>query len=209
MIPGNEHQGAGYTVGLTGGIASGKSTAAEFFAQLGINVIDTDQIARQVVGLGTSGLSSIRKEFGSTVINENGELDRKAMGAVVFADANARQALESIVHPLIWQEVTRLQAISNSVYCVIDVPLLVESGRLQQYDRIVVVDISPAVQRSRLQARDDRSDQEIDQILAAQASREQRLAVADDVLDNNLTKANLLSQVEALDKKLRTLATQR
>ncbi len=195
-----------YVVGLTGGIASGKSTAAQFFTQLEIDLIDSDKIARQVVAPGSPGLLSIRQQFGPEVIQDNGELDRKAMGAIVFADPHARENLESIIHPLVWQEVSRQVSKCSSPYCLIDVPLLVETGRFDQYDRIVVVDVSKNTQRTRLKARDRRSDEEIDQILASQASREQRLAVAHDVLDNNGTKDQLSTQVHQLDLILRQRA---
>lgn len=172
------------TVGLTGGIASGKSLAATAFAALGAPVINADQVARDVVAPGTEGLRRIRERFGAAFIQADGQLDRRRLREHVFADAQARRDLEAITHPAIGARLRQWRDAQTAPYCVLDVPILVESGLDRLADRILVIDAPVAVQVERLVERDRISAELAARMLAAQASREQRLARADDVILN-------------------------
>lgn len=174
-----------YRVGLTGGIASGKSTVANFFTELGIAVIDTDVIAREVVRPGTPASQEIRAEFGSSVFADSGALDRQAMRRIVFSDQEKRVRLENILHPRIRDVALREATAAESPYVVIVVPLLFESPMKQAMDRILVVDCSEETQLARLTARDTEGEAQARRMIAAQASREQRLSIADDVIAND------------------------
>jgi len=193
-------------IGLTGGIASGKSTVAELFAELGATVIDTDIIAREVVMPDQPALAEIRDAFGESMLNADGSLDRAAMRRLVFADEEARRRLEAIVHPRIQDETRRQSDQTGGVYQLIVVPLLVESPLRSFVDRILVVDCNEDTQMARLLARDAESADQARRILAAQASREERLAIADDVVNNDADLASTRSQVAALHEIYRTLA---
>ena len=190
-------------IGLTGGIASGKSTVACMFAELGIPVIDTDVIARDLVMPGLPALVEIRQRFGEAVIDGSGSLDRAAMRKLIFSDDQARQDLEAILHPRIGAETRRQSAEANGPYQVIVVPLLLRSQLRQFVDRVLVVDCSEDVQVQRLMARDTESAEQARRILAAQASRQDRLAIADDVIRNDHDLAHLRDQVLELDRKYR------
>ena len=185
-------------IGLTGGIASGKSTVADLFGELGAALIDTDVIAREVVKLGSAALEEIREEFGAGVIAADGTLDRAAMRQIVFADDDRRQALENILHPKIRSETLRQAAAADGAYQIIVVPLLVESPMKSYVDRILVVDCTPAEQLSRLLSRDAENEQQARRMIAAQASREERLAIADDVIDNSGSLESTRRSVAAL-----------
>ena len=176
--------GPKFKVGLTGGIASGKTTAANTFAELGVTVVDSDVIAREVVEPGQPALAEIVEAFGNDILGPDGALDRARLRSIVFADPNKRATLESIMHPLI--RAATLDAIekASGSYVLIVVPLLVETGFGGITDRVLVVDCPVAVQRSRFIARDGESPEQADRILAAQADRGARLAIADDVIDN-------------------------
>ena len=173
-----------YRVGLTGGIASGKSTVAEMFAALGVPVIDTDVIAREVVATGTPGLEAIVAEFGREVLLPDGGLDRRRLRSLAFDDPGRRQRLEAILHPRILERMEALCATSGGPYQVLVIPLLFESGLASRVDRVLVVDCSEDVQRQRLMVRDGESAASADSILAAQVGRQARLDGADDVLGN-------------------------
>ena len=173
-------------IGLTGGIGSGKTQVANLLAGLGAAVIDTDVIAHQLTAPGGRAIEPIRQAFDESVIEASGALNRARMRELVFADPARRLALEAIVHPLIAQTVAAEAARAEGLYLVFVVPLLVESGRWRkQIDRLCVVDCDQTTQIARVQARSGLPIDTIHQILAAQATREQRLAVADDVLDNS------------------------
>lgn len=187
-----------YRVVLTGGIASGKTAVANEFAQLGIDVIDTDQLSRDVVAPGTHGLSLISKEFGPDVIDRDGTLDRRKLRQLVFADTEKRRRLEAIVHPAVREELRRRSLIAKSAYQVHAIPLFVEGGAKGEYDRVLVVDCPENLQIQRVMQRDQVDEAQARQVLAAQATRQQRLAIADDVIVND---ANL----ESLRAKVRTL----
>jgi dephospho-CoA kinase len=184
-----------YRVGLTGGIASGKSTVADMFAALGVPVIDTDVIARDVVAPGTPGLRAVVAAFGPEVLLPDGKLDRQQLRSLVFGNPGSRQELESILHPRIGSRMEALCAASGGPYQVLVIPLLLESGLASRVDRVLVVDCSESVQRERLRVRDGETAAAADRILAAQLDRQARLAGADDVLTNTGTRDDLQNQV--------------
>ncbi len=175
----------GYTVALTGGIGSGKSTVANAFADLGVNVIDADIIARQVVEPGTPALLAIVSHFGDALRLPDGSLNRRQLRERIFANAAEKSWLNALLHPLIQQETQRQIQQATSPYVLWVVPLLVENQLWQKADRVLVVDVSEETQLQRTMQRDNVSEAHAKQILAAQVTREQRLAVADDIIDNN------------------------
>ena len=188
-------------IGLTGGIASGKSTIASFFADLGVPVIDTDVIAREVVAKGAPALDEIRTEFGDEVFDVDGMLDRKRMRNLVFSDDSKRRQLEGVLHPRIREAALNQAEAVTDPYMIIVVPLLVESPMKEFMDRVLVVDCSEEVQLSRLLARDTENDEQARRIIAAQASRNERLAIADDVVLNDAGLDQTRTRIEALHKK--------
>lgn len=172
-------------VGLTGGIASGKSAVAELLAEHGAIIVDSDVLAREVVAAGTPGFAAVVARFGSQVVAPDGELDRAALGSVVFGDSQARAALEAIIHPAVRARASELVAAAPAGAVVVEViPLLVEVGLADLFDLVVVVDLDPQLQRERLQRRNGLSVEEAQARIAAQASREHRLTHADVVIDN-------------------------
>lgn len=171
-------------VGLTGGIASGKSLAVAAFRALGAPVIEGDQVARQVVMPGTPGLAAIRERFGAEFIQPDGALNRRKLRELVFADEAARRDLEHITHPLIRASLLAWRDAQTAPYGILDVPILIESGMDALVQRILVVDAPPELQLARLKARDRIPEELGRQMLAAQAERPARLARADDVIDN-------------------------
>jgi len=193
-------------IGLTGGIASGKSTVAQRFMDLGVPVIDADVAAREVVAPGKPGLQQVIDRFGSRVVSENGELDRRALREIVFSDPDARRDLEAILHPLIRAEMDRSAAVAAGPYIVMAIPLLIEGGSRDRVDRILVVDVDEAVQLQRVMARDHCSAEQAQAILASQAPRSARLAAADDVLPNGGTVTELRQAVDALHQQYLRLA---
>lgn len=195
-------------IGLTGGIASGKSTVADMFSELGVPVIDTDVIARELVMPGQPALGEIARRFGRTMIDASGYLDRAAMRRAIFEDDEARRDLERILHPRIGEETRRRADSADGVYQLIVVPLLVESALRDFVDRILVVDCDEETQIRRLLDRDTETREQAQRILAAQASRQERLAIADDVLLNDVDVEALRAGVAALDLKYRRLAAQ-
>lgn len=195
-------------VGLTGGIGSGKSTAADAFAALGARIIDTDVIAHQLSASGGEAIAALRAAFGASIITPDGALDRTAMRRRVFADPAERAQLEAILHPLIRAaSAAEIERAAGVDYCVLVVPLLVESGDyLGRVDRVAVVDCPEEMQITRVMARNQLSRTEAEAILAAQASRAARLAVADDVICNNGSLAALQARIAELDLLYRVLA---
>ena len=195
-----------FTVALTGGVASGKSTVERLFASRGIEIIDADHVAREVVAAGTAGLADIVEVFGTDVLSADGSLDRRAMRERVFADERARRQLEAIIHPRV-REVLRQRASEvHSAYGMLVIPLLVESGDYAWVNRVLVVDVPREVQRERLLKRDGISRELAEAMLDAQASREQRLGVADDVIDNSADLESLDPAVERLHRRYVQLA---
>ncbi|AVL80937.1 dephospho-CoA kinase [Klebsiella oxytoca] len=197
-----------YTVALTGGIGSGKSTVADAFAQLGVNVIDADIIARQVVEPGTPGLSAIAQRFGAQMLNEDGTLNRRALREHIFAHDEDKRWLNALLHPQIQQETRRQIQLATSPYILWVVPLLVENSLSTKADRVLVVDVPKETQIERTMLRDRVSRQHAEHILAAQATREQRLAVADDVIENMGSPDVIASAVARLHAKYQRLASQ-
>lgn len=193
-------------IGLTGGIACGKSTVADMFQGLGAVIIDTDVIAREVVEPGQPALDEIRHEFGDVVIADNGTLDRAAMRRIVFADDDARERLERILHPRIRDATLVAADAAGGDYQIIVVPLLVESPMRDFVDRIVVVDCAEKTQIQRLMARDAETEGQARRMLAAQAGRDDRLAIADDVVRNDGDLNETLEQVQALHVRYLALA---
>lgn len=196
-----------FTVGLTGGIGSGKSFAAELFRSHGAAVVDTDIIARELTRPGGAAMAAIRGAFGTGVIDAQGALDRSAMRELAFADPAQRTRLEAILHPLIRAESAAQVSAAKAPYVMLVVPLLVESGTYRErVDRVLVVDCSEQTQVDRVVARNGLTPAAARAIMAAQATREQRLAVADDLIDNSGDLDSLRRQVAALDREYRRLA---
>lgn len=196
-----------FTVGLTGGIASGKSTVARLFADLGVPVIDTDDVAREVVMPGKAALAAVVASFGRQFLDSSGQLDRRRLRAHVFAHPAERARLEAILHPYIEKETLAALDRAAGPYQLVVVPLLIESGFDRHVDRILVVDCAVATQRSRLALRDRSSAQEVERMLAAQLTRKERLRQADDVLTNDGTLEELRHAVAQLHQRYLYLAT--
>ena len=196
-----------YRIGLTGGIASGKSTVANLFAALGITIVDTDLLAREVVAPGSALLPRIAGHFGAQVLQKDGSLDRAALRSRVFANPAERQWLERLTHPAIRELTDKRCESATSDYVIVAIPLLVETAGAERFDRVLVVDCSPEIQLARLQARDGTTRAEAQRMLAAQATREQRLAVADDVITNDGDLAALREQVEKLHRQYLKMAS--
>lgn len=196
-------------VALTGGIASGKSTVSGLFEALGVPVIDTDLIAREVVAPGTPGLAAVAARFGPDVIRPEGTLDRARLRTRVFEQPEARRDLEALLHPLIRERAAALSRQAGGDYQIIVVPLLIETGTADTYDRVLVVDVDASVQLERLLLRDRETRARAEAILAAQAAREARLERADDVIRNDGDIVQLARAVEGLHARYRSLAAQR
>lgn len=188
-------------IALTGGIASGKSTVARLFEALGARLIDTDAVARDVVRPPSPVLDQIVARFGAGALSADGTLDRAALRHIVFSDAAARRDLEAIMHPAIAAEVARRSATAGGPYLLIAIPLLAESGTAGAYDRVLLVDADPATQRARLMMRDGMTPDAADRMIAAQASRAARRAIAHDIIDNDASVTLLAPQVEALHQR--------
>jgi dephospho-CoA kinase len=191
-----------FVVGLTGGIGSGKSAAADEFAALGASIVDTDAIARELTDKGGAALAHIERRFGAAFLDASGAMNRKKMRDHVFADPAAKQALENLLHPLIREESARRIAAASGPYVVHVVPLLLESpGYRSRVDRVLVVDASEQAQLARVRARSGLSADEVRAIMRTQVSRAERLAGADDVIDNSGSLEALRKQVGALHQK--------
>jgi dephospho-CoA kinase len=190
-------------VGLTGGVASGKSTVSGFLRDLGAVVIDADLLAREVVAPGTDGLSEIVEAFGPGVLTADGELDRPAMGAIVFADEPARRRLEAIIHPRVRARGARMEAEAGPDAVVVhDIPLLAETGQAARFDAVVVVDVPVEVQVERMVTLRGMSREEAEARIAAQAPREARLAIATHVIENTGTLEDLRDRVTEVFESL-------
>ena len=188
-----------FVVALTGGIGSGKSTVADLFAARGAALVDSDAIAHELTGAGGAAMPRLAAAFGPAVVTPEGALDRAAMRRLAFADSSVRGRLEAILHPLIRQESDRRCQAATAPYVILAIPLLVEGGGYRERaDRVLVVDCPEADQVARVMARSGLNADEVKRIMAAQASREQRLAAADDVIDNGGGAAALVPRVDAL-----------
>ncbi len=193
-------------VGLTGGIASGKTTVARMFAAHGVTVIDTDEIAREVVAPGSPTLKKVVAAFGPEVIGVGGALDRKRMREIVFSDPDRRQVLEAILHPAILEEMERRSARAPGPYHVLVVPLLIETDLVLRVDRVLVVDVTEETQLARLLARDSGSEEQARAILDAQVTPAERLVRAHDVISNEGSLESLAAQVNDLHARYLSLA---
>lgn len=193
-------------IGLTGGIASGKSTVAELFAARGATVLDTDVIAREVVVPGSHALAALVAAQGGGILDDQGRLDRRELRRRIFADATTRHEVEAILHPEIITELERQAANAPGPYQIFVIPLLVEAGLEHIVDRVLVVDCAEDEQVRRLAARDGESREDALRMLETQAPRERRLAAADDVIDNGGSVADLPGRVADLDARYRDLA---
>lgn len=192
-------------IGLTGGIASGKSTVTAGFAELGATIVDTDLIAREIVTPGSAALGEIAGTFGSSILAGDGSLDRRALREIVFSDAQAKLRLEAILHPRIRVEARARVQQASGPYVVLVVPLLVESAQYDWVDRVLVVDVCGELQRRLLMTRDDISAELAQAMIAAQASRAARLASADDVIRNSGSVDDLRAQARSADRRYRAI----
>ncbi|WP_297821044.1 dephospho-CoA kinase [uncultured Paraglaciecola sp.] len=203
-----------YVVGISGGIGSGKTTVTDLFAKYGIEVIDADVIAREVVEPGSPALKAIVHKFGQFVLNESGgsssgTLDRAKLRNLVFNNIETKNWLNQLLHPAIRQQMLLQTKQAKSAYCLLSVPLLVESKLYEQVDRVVIVDVDEQTQLQRTLLRDKTNEQQILAIMRAQATRQQRLAVADDIIDNNGQVNDLATQVAQLHKRYLQMAKQK
>lgn len=198
-----------FSIGLTGGIGSGKSTVADLFAERGAAIVDTDLIAHQLSAPGGIAIDALRQAFGEEFITQQGALDRDRMRALVFDDSGARKRLEAILHPLIRSETERAASQAEGPYLIYVVPLLVESGRWKQRTaRVLVVDCEEDIQIARVMRRNQLSVEQVKAIMAAQTSREERLRAADDIIENNGDSAALIPHVDRLHALYCMLAEQ-
>jgi dephospho-CoA kinase len=172
-------------IGLTGGIGSGKSAAANFFQNEGVTVIDADDLAREAIEINTPGYKSIVDYFGSRIIDANGLIDRASLRKEVFDDDEKKKVLESIIHPLVRDLMTKRITMAQSSYSIVMVPLIFETNSMSNYNRILVIDCDPSLQLERATARDNNSKDQIQKIIDTQCSREERLSIANDVIPNN------------------------
>lgn len=198
-----------YVVAITGGIGSGKTTIANQFAALGIEVVDADLIAREVVAPGTPALAAITSHFGPEILTEQGLLDRRVLRERIFSDPAAKSWLNALLHPIIRSEMLRQCAAVSSPYCLLVVPLLVENRLTELADRVLVIDVDEATQIERTCRRDGVSREQAQAILASQANRSERLAMADDVLDNQSgTTETIRERILALHETYLAFASQ-
>lgn len=195
-----------FTVGLTGGIASGKTTVANLFQQhFSIGIVDADIVAREVVQPGTLGLKEIAAHFGETILDNNGELDRVALRTRIFSDKNEKEWLNNLLHPMIRSKMKQELDNITTPYALLVVPLLVENQLQSMADRILVVDVSKQIQIERTMKRDKVSKSQVEAILSAQASREERLNFADDIIQNDHDNSDLFAQVSILHQRYMNL----
>jgi dephospho-CoA kinase len=196
-----------FTVVLTGGIASGKTAVSDGFRQLGVPVIDTDVIARRLVEPGQPALEQIVELFGPGFLESSGALNRKKMREAIFSDRDKKKKLENLLHPMIGEEVRKRLEQVSAPYCILVVPLFTESGSYRWVDRVLLVDVSEEEQIRRVMLRDQVSKEQATAILNAQASRAQRAALADDIIDNSGTLSELEGKIETLHKKYSSLGS--
>ena len=187
-------------VGLTGGIGSGKSAAANFFQNEGITVIDADGLSREVIEEGTPGFASIVEYFGSKIIDSDGSINREHLRKEVFDDDKKKKLLESIIHPLVRDLMVKKIAASKSPYSIIMVPLIFETNSMSNYNRILVIDCDPKIQLERAMLRDNNSKAQIEKIMDSQCSREERISIANDIIPNNDSLENLKIRSIAMHK---------
>ncbi len=195
-----------YVVAITGGIGSGKTTVANLFAEHGIDLIDADVIAREVVEPGSPGLNAIQEKFGDGILLPSGDLDRAKLREHIFNHPEDKNWLNGLLHPMIREEMMRQCREASSPYCLLIVPLLVENKLQYMADRVLVVDVSENTQIARTVSRDKVSETQVKNILSAQATREERLAVADDIIENDHYPEQLHNKVADLHRTYLALA---
>lgn len=193
-------------MGVSGGIGSGKTTVTDLFARLGVNIIDADVIAREVVAPGTDALKSIVKKFGAQILDQRGCLNRSALRQKIFTHPELKTWLNNLLHPLIREQMQQQTQAALSAYCIHSVPLLIENKLVKSLDRVLIVDVSEATQLQRTVLRDNTNVEQISAIMRSQASREQRLAVADDVIQNEGKPEELVEKVAKLHQLYLKLA---
>ena len=197
-----------YVIGISGGIGSGKTTVTDMFAKHGIDVIDADVIARKMVEPGSPALKAIVNKFGQSVLDESGDLDRAKLRFLVFNNSENKSWINQLLHPAIVQQMLLQTQQAKSAYCLLSVPLLVENKLYEQVNRVVIVDVDEQTQLQRTLLRDKTNEEQIRAIMRAQATRQQRLVVADDVIDNNGKTNDLDKQVAQLHKQYLQAAKQ-
>jgi dephospho-CoA kinase len=196
-----------YSVALTGGIGCGKTLVSDYFASLGVPVIDTDLISRELVTPGSFALDRIIAEFGKDMLQPDGQLDRKKLQTYIFKKPEAKKFIENLLHPLILQEVNQQKNTISAPYCIVVIPLLVESQMNFGVNRILVVDCSIELQKKRVLNRDKMTELIFDSIIDQQASRDERLAIADDIIVNNSDIEHVYSEVKLLHANYKRLAS--
>lgn len=195
-------------IGLTGGIGSGKSAAADFFIDLGISVLDADKVAKDSLNINSIGYIDFISKFGDTYLDNNGDVDRLKLRELIFSDPSKKKNLEDIIHPLVREAINNFIISSSSPYSIIMVPLIFETNSHKNYDKIVTVDCDLSLQISRASKRDGQNTTQIMNIIDKQASREERLSISDDVLTNNNSLSDLKNQVNALHNKYMELSNE-
>lgn len=193
-------------VALTGGIGSGKSTVAEMFKKLGVFIIDADEIAHRITEPNTYSFETIVEHFGKGILATDGTLDRKTLRNIIFKDINERKWLENLLHPVIREAMRERTIKADSPYCLLVIPLLAETNKIDFIDRVCVIDISEALQIQRTAQRDNTSESDVAAIIASQCSNEKRLSIADDIIHNNDDLESLKNQVFTLHKQYLSLA---
>jgi dephospho-CoA kinase len=194
-------------IGLTGGIGSGKSTVCRLFSELGAPIIDADIIARQLVEPNSPALKKLVRQFGKKILNPDDSLNRAFLRDLVFSDKTKKAQLDQLMHPLIYDEIEKQVKGLDSVYCIIAIPLLLETQQMQRVDRIAVVDCNADTQLLRVVSRDHLKPEQVLSIIASQMPRQQRLSFANDVIDNSGSSAQLAEQVKRLHNSYNLLAT--
>ncbi|WP_047042372.1 dephospho-CoA kinase [Vibrio mexicanus] len=198
-----------FVIGLTGGIASGKTTVANLFNEhFDIDIVDADVVAREVVEMGTPGLAAIVDKFGQQILDEQGSLNRSALREVIFSSPEDKEWLNGLLHPMIRQLMIKQLEDTSSPYALLVVPLMVENSLQSLVNRLLVVDVEKETQIERTMARDDVSRSQVESILSSQASRQDRLACADDVIKNNTENEKLLPQITELHKKYLAMSSE-
>ncbi len=194
-------------IGLTGGIGSGKSTVCRLFSELGAPIIDADIIARQLVEPNSPALKKLVRQFGKKILNPDESLNRAFLRDLVFSDKTKKAQLDQLMHPLIYDEIEKQVKGLDSAYCIIAIPLLLETQQMQRVDRIAVVDCNADTQLLRVVSRDHLKPEQVLSIIASQMPRQQRLSFANDVIDNSGSSAQLAEQVKRLHNSYNLLAT--
>ena len=198
-----------FRVGLTGGIGCGKSSVCRLFSDMAVPIVDADVVARQLVEPGQPALNQIAEIFGPDILNADGSLHRAALRKLIFSDLKYKQALDAIMHPMIYDEMEAQVRSLSAPYCILAIPLLLETQKKYAVDRVLVVDCSQELQCQRVMARDHVDWAQVEAVMATQADRTSRLAIADDVIDNSSTTERLAEQVKSLHNSYLLFATAR